>query len=636
MEPNVEPTRISCVQCAAVYRVYRSAADLAKVRVKCKKCGCVFTPSFPEEAAPAPGPVQGAPAPAPPSPAPAGENHENSFDQLEEKVGDLSRAVYEARQKSPNAIPDTVSHRVSAVADSLVGVKREVSALRRASQDLQSLLEVSNVLNQEHELSSLLNRIMDYAIKTLNGERGFLMLKNPATGALDVSVARGMGEELADGESREFSTGIASRVAAEGTSFFTANSQGDDRVSAFASVMRSDARAVLCVPLRYKDRSLGTIYIDNRAGAPGFTKEMLPLALSFSGAASGAIENARLYENVREETAKRTNLSRYLSPSIVDDILSQGDDLVLGGSTVECSILFTDIVGFTPFSERLQPDDLIRLMNDYFTLMADVIFENKGTLDKFIGDATMAIFGAPVFDPDHAARAVQAGLGMLAACRDLMNKWEAEGKPTFGMRVGVNSGAVVAGNLGSPQRMDYTVIGDAVNVASRMESAAEKNSIYVSEFTWEMIKDFARGDDKGRIQVKGKSEEIRVCHVHSIQPPRRDVHHVKRSSPRIEVELFAIYSQNGVSGTRQGIVRDLSARGMLLHSAFPAEAGTSFSLSFSLPSGKQVKGISAQVVRAAWMEETDGQKGYKFNLMFVDVSDENKSALSSYLSVMSG
>lgn len=274
-------------------------------------------------------------------------------------------------------------------------------------------------------------------------------------------------------------------------------------------------------------------------------------------------------------------------------------------------------------------------MNEYFTLMADVIFENKGTLDKFIGDATMAIFGAPVFDPDHAARATKAGLGMLAACRDLMNKWEAEGKPTFGMRVGVNSGAVVTGNIGSPQRMDYTAIGDAVNVANRMENAAAKNTIYVSEFTWEMIREFARGEDQGPIRIKGKSEEIRVYQVHSIQPPRRDVHYVRRSSPRIEVELFAIYSQNGVSGTRQGIVRDLSARGMLLHSAFPAEAGASFCISFSLPSGRQVKGIMARVVQATWLEEKEGAEGYRFNLTFVDVSEENKSALGSCLSVIS-
>ncbi len=110
---------------------------------------------------------------------------------------------------------------------------------------------------------------------------------------------------------------------------------------------------------------------------------------------------------------------------------------------------------------------------------------------------------------------------------------------------------------------------------------------------------------------------------------------MKRAVPRVEVELFAIYSQEGVSGTHQGIVRDLSERGMLLHSAFPAEAGASFRLSFSLSTGKQVEGLAAQVVRASWIEKTDSQEGYKYNLMFADVSDKNKSALSSYLSALS-
>ena len=104
--------------------------------------------------------------------------------------------------------------------------------------------------------------------------------------------------------------------------------------------MKSDARAIMCVPVNYKDRNLGTLYLDNRAGAAGFSEGLIRLALSFAGAAAGAIENARLYENIEEETQKRSNLSRYLSPAVVDDILSQGEEISLGGSTVECSVLF--------------------------------------------------------------------------------------------------------------------------------------------------------------------------------------------------------------------------------------------------------------------------------------------------------
>ena len=641
MEQKLAPTRIQCSECQAVYRVSRPAAELAKMRVKCKKCEYTFTPQFPDvefaaQAAPpavSPPPLAtpATPVPVPVAPpaAPQASGGQDPFDSLEETVGDLSRSIYEIRQQRPEAIPMEVSSQVTQIADSIVGVKRQVGSLRRAGQDLENLLEVSNALNQETHLAPLLELIMDSAIKTLNAERGFLMLKNQATGALDVSVARGMGEALADEESRAFSTGIASTVAHDGKPFFTANSKGDDRVAEFASVMRSDARAVLCVPVNFHERNLGTLYLDNQAGAPGFTEDLLRLAASFASAAAGAIENARLYENIREETAKRSSLSRYLSPSVVDDILKQGENFELGGATIECSVLFSDVAGFTSFSEKLTPVELVKLMNEYFTVMADAIFANNGTLDKFIGDATMAIFGAPAPDPDHAAMAVDAGLHMLAACEELMAKWRAEGKPTFQMRVGVNSGPVVAGNLGSPQRMDYTVIGDAVNLASRMETSSEGGMLCISEYTWDMIKDFAKAEDKGPIKVKGKAEEIRVYHVFSIEPPRRDAHHIQRTSPRAVTDVFTIYSQGGVDGTRQGIIRDLSEGGAMVHSGFAAEPGNLVKLNFSLPSGEQVKELRASVVRVSSIEEKGA--GFQVNLKFMDMDERSRAILSAYV-----
>ena len=293
-----------------------------------------------------------------------------------------------------------------------------------------------------------------------------------------------------------------------------------------------------------------------------------------------------------------------------------------------CSVLFSDVAGFTSFSENLTPAELVHLMNEYFTVMSEVIFANFGTLDKFIGDATMAIFGAPVHDPDHAVWSVKAGLEMLEACRELMTKWESEGKPTFEMRVGVNSGPVIAGNLGSPQRMDYTVIGDAVNLASRMETASDRGTLCISEYTWNLIKDYAKAEDKGPISVKGKSEEIRVFHVFSIDPPRRDAHHIKRASPRVETEIFAIYSQEGLSGTRQGIIRDLSAGGMMVHSGFSADVGNIVQLNFSLPSGEQVKDLTASVVRTAGLEDSEGSQ---INLRFMDVNEETQGILASYI-----
>lgn len=653
MEQAVEPTRVVCPECGTVYRVNRSAAELARARVKCKKCGATFTPAVSDGAVsapsspppsppaaaappaappPVPNPAPAAPAaraPAPPAPsAPGGPG--DPFERLEEYVGELNRALYMARQASASAVPEAVVAQAQALGDVLVEAKRQQNILKRGGKDLETLLEVSQTLNQEHELSVLLERIMDYAIPTLNAKRGFLMLRDEGTGALEVRVARGMGGDLDQGEARVFSTGVASRVAAEGTPFFTANSKGDTRTAGFASVMRSDARAILCAPVNYKDRNLGTLYVDNQAGAPGFTQDLVRLAQSFASAAAGALENARLYQNIQEETRKRSSLSRYLSPAIVEDILKQGDELVLGGSTVECSVLFSDVVGFTPFSEALRPDELVALLNEYFTLMAEMIFKNNGTLDKFIGDATMAVFGAPVFEPNHPAWAVKAALDMIAAADGLMEKWKSEGKPTFKMRVGVNSGPVVAGNLGSPQRMDYTVIGDAVNLANRMESVAKHNSVAVSASTWEKIKDYAQGEALGPVKVKGKAEEVPVYLVTSIQPPSREVGQIKRATPRADVELFAIYVQEGISGTRQGIIRNISAGGALIQTSFPADAGNSIRLNFTIPGGGPVKDLAGHVVRATWIEEA-GRKGYKVNLQFLDIGEEPRSIISQYV-----
>ena len=261
MNQQGEATRITCPSCGTGYRVNKTPEELARIRLKCKKCGHVFTPGSDDAkapAAPTPAASPAAPAPAAPPAAPAApappaaaappaeaasppapqssEGDKDAFGRLEAQIGTINRDIYQVRKSSPDVVPDSVGTGVIALNDILVHAKREMSHLRRAEKDMETLLEVSNALNQEHELAPLLERIMDYAISTLSAERGFLMLKNQNAGALEVSVARGMGEDLAEGESKEFSTGIASRVAAENNSFFTANSKGDDRVAGFASV----------------------------------------------------------------------------------------------------------------------------------------------------------------------------------------------------------------------------------------------------------------------------------------------------------------------------------------------------------------------------------------------------------------
>jgi adenylate cyclase len=175
------------------------------------------------------------------------------------------------------------------------------------------------------------------------------------------------------------------------------------------------------------------------------------------------------------------------------------------------TILFSDIQGFTGISERLSPPEVANLLNDYFSLMTEVIFKHGGTLDKYIGDALMALFGAPFLHEDDAVRAVRTAIEMRNELKGLMARKEDNVK--FNIRIGVNTGNVVAGNIGSMQRMEYTVLGDAVNTAARLETMAKAGQILIGERTYQLAKDFFDIKPVGKWRVKGKEKEVMVYEV---------------------------------------------------------------------------------------------------------------------------
>jgi adenylate cyclase len=183
----------------------------------------------------------------------------------------------------------------------------------------------------------------------------------------------------------------------------------------------------------------------------------------------------------------------------------------LGGQETEVSILFSDLKGFTNMSEKLEAKQVISALNDYFGPMFEIIIDkNYGTLDKLIGDAIMAYFGHPLPTPNHPVQAVTAALMMQKRLAELRQQWEKEGKPTIRMRIGVNTGTVVAGNMGSAGRTDYSIIGDNVNLAARLESNAPVDGVLISESTYERTKDHFVFKEREPIQVKGKEKPVKV------------------------------------------------------------------------------------------------------------------------------
>jgi adenylate cyclase len=212
--------------------------------------------------------------------------------------------------------------------------------------------------------------------------------------------------------------------------------------------------------------------------------------------------------------------SRYVSPQVVEQLVKDPRaELKLGGNKQVVTILFSDIRGFTTLSEELSPEAVVELLNEYFQTWTDMIFKYDGTVDKFIGDAIMAIFGAPVAHPDDPLRAVQAALAMQAALMELNTKWAAEGKRMFKIGVGINTGEAIVGNMGSQQAMGYTVIGDAVNLASRLEGKTKDlgAEILISESTYQAVKNKVEAQEHQDITVKGKARAMSVYDVRGLK-----------------------------------------------------------------------------------------------------------------------
>jgi len=218
----------------------------------------------------------------------------------------------------------------------------------------------------------------------------------------------------------------------------------------------------------------------------------------------------QMARSLREKEMIKHAFTRYVAREVVEEILKDPEHLVLTGERREATVLFCDIRGFTPLSERMSPEDVVLLLNEFYTLMIETVFKHDGTLDKFLGDAVMAVFGAPIAHPDHAVRAVRTAIAMQEGITALNEARAKEGKERIQVGIGVSVGEVVAGTVGSGERMEYTVIGDSVNLASRLESNAKPGRILISERTYDKVRNLVEVVPLGPIKVKGKEEQVEV------------------------------------------------------------------------------------------------------------------------------
>jgi len=391
----------------------------------------------------------------------------------------------------------------------------DVSALERTNKVLYVLYEVSRQLNALQEFEELLDKIMELIFKVIDADYGYLFLIGEG-GAEDLLpvVIKSKDNKTSDSAKMRASRTIIRKVIHDKVALLTSDAMDDSRFSVSESIVTKQIHSAMCVPLWDKEKIIGVIQLTSTRLGNIYTDSDLELLTTIGCQMAMVIGQAQLNQQIRAEEEMRKRLERFHSPQVVEMILQGSQDTqedLMEPKEVQATILFTDIAGFTPLAERMHPRDVTRLLNQHFSQMTDIIFEFGGTLDKYIGDGLMAVFGAPVEESDDAERAVRAALKMR---EDFLKMRESEDQSViFDMRLGINSGHVVAGNIGSPRRMDYTVIGDPVNIASRLEAAAEANQILMGEETFKLVKGKFKINKVGAKKLKGKSAEIMAYEV---------------------------------------------------------------------------------------------------------------------------
>lgn len=228
----------------------------------------------------------------------------------------------------------------------------------------------------------------------------------------------------------------------------------------------------------------------------------------------------KMATGLQERERLKLNFARYVSQQVMEQILKKESFAKLEGERRKITVLFSDIRQFTQIAERLPPEQVVSLLNEYFELMLDVIFRYQGTLDKFLGDGIMVEFGAPLDDPEQEKHAVQAAIGMQKELQKLLEKWKKEGKPQIAVGIGIHTGLAVVGNIGSEKRIEYTAIGDTVNIASCLEQATKllKKQILISETTYNAIKDQVKATSLGPMIFPGRKEAISIYSVEFEEP----------------------------------------------------------------------------------------------------------------------
>jgi adenylate cyclase len=384
--------------------------------------------------------------------------------------------------------------------------------LRRDYERLRIGHELARAVGSELDLDKLLPKILDKAFELVGADRGVILLTDEK-GELSPRFVK-----TRSGKSDPnivLSKTVMAEVTANKAAVLSSDATMDARFSGAHSIIMQGIRSTMTLPLLYANELLGIMHLDSLFTSNAFTEKDLQICTGMAAQAAISIQNARLASRIEKEAQTRAQISRLIPPSVVEQVVQGKLTIEKGGRLNEITMLFSDIRGFTTMSEKGTPEEVVAQLNELFTRMVKVVFDHHGTVDKFVGDMIMALYGAPLDDDEHAEHAVQTALAMIVTLNELNREWAAAGKPQLDIGIGINTGDMIAGNVGSDTIMSYTVIGDAVNLGARLESLNKEYGTRI------IISDSTRGRLKGRydihplgdVIVKGKSLPVAIYEV---------------------------------------------------------------------------------------------------------------------------
>ena len=386
----------------------------------------------------------------------------------------------------------------------------ELDKLHRELKLLRLASELHRHLSGERDANAILHRVLAFAFDNLPADNGALITVDPTTKKL---LAKGVRTRSGESSQVVVSETLVREVIESRQGVLTGDALVDSRFRGSDSVVGAGVRSAMGVPIVVAGEVCAVIFLDTRQRIDVFTEPDLTVLMAIAGQAALALENLDLSRQIASEMATRVHLARFFSPGLVEQAASGKLNLSGAAEAQEATILFADIRGFTSFAERHEPREVVAMLNDHFAHMVDIVFSNGGILDKFVGDAVMGLWGVPLTRPDAPAKALRCALEMLERIGDMNALREIAGKERLQLGIGVCSGPVVFGAIGAPKRMEFTAIGDAVNIAARLGDMAEPGQIIACEATVTAAGQGFVYQPLPPASLKGKSQPIAVFSV---------------------------------------------------------------------------------------------------------------------------